>query len=456
MSSRLRSILLAAFLLVVWIAGSSLAYAQTSNEKPKSDEYQGPSILSRDTSLIGERGGKLIDFRFYGSLTGVFDSGLSPVSTDQNGKLVNPGGNYGVQVGFGANGTKQWRRDSLSLDYTGSYRHYATNSYFDGTDQYLNLRYGRVLSRRFTLDIKETAGITSLSNGAFSYLPLTTNDLVAVPANELFDNRSYYAQTRGSMVWQKTARLSFSFGGDSYLVRRRSRALAGLTGYGGHGDIAYRLTRRQTLNFSYFYNDYNQQRGFGYGKVHTATLGYSIGLGRRYDFATSFGASYVNTLGLQTVDVDPAIVAIIGQATVVASYHRYSTVPYFQGRLLRRFNQSSIELDAATGVTPGNGVYLTSRETNAGFGYSLVGRRKWTAGAKFSYSELSTLGQTLGKYTGFQGGAGGTYKLNNVVSMELRYDYRHYTTQNNIFQKDSHRISLGFAFSSGDKPLAIW
>ncbi len=457
LSSRIRSKLLAAFLLVVWIAGSSLAYSQTdATPKSGSDEYKGPSILSRDNTLIGERGGKLLDFRLYGSVSGVYDSGLSPVSTDQNGKLVSPGGNYGVELGFGANGSKQWRRDSVSLDYAGSYRHYSTNSYFDGTDQYLNLRYGRVLSRRWTLDVKETAGITSLSNGAFSYLPLTTSDLVAVPANELFDNKSYYAQTRATAIWQKTARLSFSFGGDSYLIRRHSHALAGLTGYGGHADVAYRVTRRQTLNLSYYYSDYNQQRVFGYGKVQTATLGYSIGLGRRYDFATSFGGSYVDTRGLQTVDVDPAIVAIIGQATVIANYHRYTTVPYFQARFVRRFSQSSLEVDGATGVTPGNGVYLTSRQTTAGLGYSLAGRRKWTLGAKFNYSELSTLGQTLGKYMGYQGGVGGTYKLNNLMSMQLRYDYRHYSTQNDFFQKDSHRITLGFAFSSGDRPLSIW
>jgi len=40
--------------------------------------------------------------------------------------------------------------------------------------------------------------------------------------------------------------------------------------------------------------------------------------------------------------------------------------------------------------------------------------------------------------------------------MEFRYDYRHYTTQNNIYQKDSNRLTLGLAFSPGETPLAIW
>lgn len=442
-----------------WIVCSGLAYSQALDTKPgsgASQGYEGPSILSRDQTLIGERGGKLLDFRLYGSLTGVYDSGLTSVSTDQNGKLLDTGGNYGTEVGFGAFGTKTWRKDSVNLEYHGAYRHYTTNSFFDGTDQFLNLRYGRILSRRFTLDIKETAGITSLSNGSFSYLPLTTSDLVAVPANELFDNRTLYTQTRATLLWQKTARLSFSGGGDEYLVRRRAAALAGLTGYGAHGDMAYRVTRRQTLNVAFNFTHYEEQHAFGFANIQTYTAGYNLGLGRTYDFGISLGASYLDYRGLETIQLDPAVVAIIGQASVVRNFQRNSVLPYGELRLQRKFNRSSISVDASTGVTPGNGVFLTSRQRAAGLQYSIIGPKRWSVGARLNYNQLSALGQSIGDYSGYQGGIGGTYRLNGLMHMEFRYDYRHYTTQNNIFSKDSHRISLGLAFSTGDRPLQIW
>src|SRR5436190_11990934 len=109
------------------------------SERPeKSQEYEGPTILSRDKSLLGERGGKLIDFRFYGEITGIYDSGLTPVATDKAGALINPGGNYGIEAGFGAVGSRTWRRDQVSVEYRGTYRHYTSNSYFDGIDQFLN------------------------------------------------------------------------------------------------------------------------------------------------------------------------------------------------------------------------------------------------------------------------------------------------------------------------------
>src|ERR1700738_455856 len=71
-------------------------------------EYQGPTILSRDKSLIGERGGKLLDFRFYGEIMGAYDSGLTAVSTDATGNLVRVGSNYGVEGGFGVFGSREW------------------------------------------------------------------------------------------------------------------------------------------------------------------------------------------------------------------------------------------------------------------------------------------------------------------------------------------------------------
>ena len=243
-----RFVLLAVAVSCLWgqtIPPPAPATPPESSEKPQ--EYQGPSILTRDKSLIGERGGRLIDFRFYGQLTGVYDSGLTPVATNSQGALVNVGADYGVEAGFGVLGSRRWKRDQLNVEYRGTYRHYANNQFFDGIDQFLNLAYGRILTRRLNLDLKETVGTTSLANGGFSYIPLTNTDLFAVPANELFDNRTNFVQSRVDLTWQKSARLSFGFGAEGFVVRRRSLALAGLDGFAAHANASYRITRRQTV-----------------------------------------------------------------------------------------------------------------------------------------------------------------------------------------------------------------
>lgn len=432
------------------------AQAPDLNAPQPGSQYEGPSILSRDKTLIGERGGKLIDFTIYGTVTGVYDSGLTPVSIDKNGNLVNPGGNEGVEAGFGLIGSKQWKRDSLSLEYRGSYRHYVSNSYYDGTDQFLNLRYGRILARHLTLDFSMNAGTTNLGNGGFSYLPLTTTDQFAIPTNDLFDNRTYFLQSRVNAIWQKTARLSFAFGGQGYVVRRQAASLAGLNGYAATGDVTYRITRRQSINGTYTYTHFDFQKLFGYSTFHQATLGYNVSLAKKLDLGVNAGGSFVEVRGLQTTQVDPAIVAIVGQATVVTSFHNYVAVPAAEVRLTKRFTQSSISANASTGVSPGNGVYLTSRQTSVGMSYDLLGRKRWTAGARFQYSNLTGFNQTLGKYNGYSGGIGATYLWTHSLHVEFRYDYRHFDTQGGIYTKDSNRFSLGLAFSPGEKPLPIW
>jgi hypothetical protein len=127
-----------------------------------------------------------------------------------------------------------------------------------------------------------------------------------------------------------------------------------------------------------------------------------------------------------------------------------------EARVVRRFERSTLTMGYTMGATPGNGVYLTSRESGGNAAYSFAGFRRWSMGLNAGYNELDAVGQTLGKYTNLQGGTGVVYKLGRETHIEMRYDYRHYTTQNNFYQKDSNRVSLGLAFSPGETPLAIW
>ena len=447
-------------LCALFAAGCILAQEPNASDETDQQDpdqtYQGPSILSRDKSLVGERGGKLLDFRYYAEVTGVFDSGLVLLNTNAQGNLVNVGGAYGVETGFGVIGTRRWKRDKLSLEYKGAYRQYSISDVPQGLDQFLNLAYGRRMTERLTLDLKETAGTVSLANGVFTYLPLTNTDLSALPANELFDIRTNFAQSRVDLTWQKTARLSFGLGGEGFVVRRSSLLLAGLNGYDAHANMAYRLTGRQTVSGDYNYTYYDFQRAFGNARLQSVSLGYAIGLSHKYDFSLRAGGIRIDSLGITQVPIDPAIAAIVGESYANVTLAQRIYAPLGEARLMRRFDRSSLTLDYSVGASPGNGVYLTSRATAAGVSYSYAGYRRWTFALNSGYTELSAIGQTLGKYTNVQGGTGVTYKVGRETHIQFRYDYRHYTTQNNIYQKDSNRVSLGLAFSPGETPLAIW
>lgn len=445
----------------VLAAGCMLAQDQQPADQQAADQqadqtYQGPSILSRDKSLIGERGGKLIDFRYYGEVTGIFDSGLVPLTPNAQGNVNNIGGAYGVETGFGVIGSRKWKRSALSLEYKGTYRHYTNNSVIQGLDQFLNLAYGRQVKRRMILDLKETVGSISLANGAFSYVPLTTSDLFAIPANELFDIRTRFAQSRVDLTWQKSARLSFSVGGDGFVVRRSSFLLAGLNGYDARASVAYQLSKHQTVSADYDHTYFNFQRAFGNSTLDSVSLGYSAALSRRWDFKLRGGGIKIDALGIMQVSIDPAIAAIVGANFANVTFSKTIYAPVEEATLLGRFERSSVTFNYLTGASPGNGVYLTSRQRSGSASYSYAGYRRWTFALTGGYNDLSAVGQNLGTYTNLQGGAGATYKVGRATHIEMRYDFRHYTTQNYLYQKDSSRVSLGLAFSPGETPLAIW
>lgn len=441
--------------------GIAAAQTQTTQQADQTEEkqptrYEGPSILSRDRSLIGERSGKLLDYRFYADITGAWDSALIPVVATSSGGLSPTTGEYSVNVGYGLTGSRTWRHDKLAVDYTGNFRHYPSATYFDGVDQFLNLSYAHQFSRRLSLQTRTTAGITQFSNGFFTYLPLQNTDLYAVPTNELFDNRTDFLEGRVDVVWQKTLRLSISLGGEGFVVRRRSIALSSLDGYNAHADVAYRLTRRQTVSVNYENTWFNYLRQFGDANISQAALGYSIGLGRRWDFASRAGGARVDFSGLTLINLDPAVAAIIGQNQAVVSFHRVSYIPIFEAQLIRRFERSAVTAAFNQSFSPGNGVYLTARQTAATLGYSYTGLKRLTLGLDVGYVRLTSLGQTLGAYDGISAGGGATYKIASYSHLEFRYDYRHYTANGAFYKQNTQRVALGIAFSPGQKPLPIW
>jgi len=442
----------------LWAACCLLAQAPPPDGSKAYEDQPGdqdqPTVLAREKGRPGERSGKLLDVRFYADIAGVYDTGL--IAPSVNGAGVTTAATFGIETGYGIIGTRRWKHGQLSVDYRGTDRHYSTRQLIQGLDQFLDLSYSHQFEHHLEADLKETAGDVSLANGIYSYLPLTSTDWFAIPYNELFDIRTRFAQSRIDLTWQKTARLSFGIGGDGYLVRRSSMLLAGLDGYSVRASAAYRLSRGQTVSVDYNQSRFDFQNTFGNARLQSAAAGYAVELSPRWQFAVRGGAILVDSLNIAQVAVDPAIAAIIGRS--FANVTRFQSVyaPLAEVMLERRFERSVFTLQGSKGVSPGNGVYLTSRQTAAGLSYSYAGYGRWTLGVNAGYDELATIGQTLGKYTNLQGGAGVTYRMGPETHLELRYDYRHYTTQNALYQKDSSRLSLGLAFSAGATPLAIW
>jgi hypothetical protein len=436
--------------------GQSAQSGQPDQSDQQEEPYAGPSILTRDSSTAGEHGGKLLDFQFWGAISGVADSGLTPVATNSSGKVTSDSLAYGLSASGGVSGSKTWEADQLRLDYSGSWTQYYPSTGLGGVGQFLDLAWSHRVSRHVQMSVQEVGGVSLLSVGQLTYVPLSNTQLIGVPINQLFDNATYFSQSAVSLTWQESARVSFSFGGSYFLMRPQSSDLVSTNGLTGHGDIGYRISKRQTLSMSYAWEYFDYAHTYGNSKVNQAEGGWSIGLGKRSQFGLDGGAAYVQTQGLIQVPLPPAVAAIVGQGYTTTTSLRDITVPVGQAQFSQRFATSSLNVNCGISVMPGNGVFLTSRAMNAGVGYSLVTVKKMNFGATGGFSRMTSIGQqTIAPYDGYYGGAGMTYRLFARVGMDARYDWYRYNVAA-VSNKNENRFSAGLSYSSGEHPLSIW
>lgn len=442
--------------LKLWMGLLCLA-ASLAAQEAASSTYGGPSILSRGVGQAGRRGQETLNFRFYAQVNGIHDSGLLPLSVQSDGEAYSDD-LWGVEGVVGAYGFHTWRHSTLGLDYRGNYRHYSQKTYYDGSDHYLTLDYTTQLKRRLTLSIKPVAGVTSRSFGAYGTLQAMAPDPNSngIPLADLFDNRTYFLQQSATLVYQKSARLSFSAGGQGFLVRRQSSALADLNGAMAVGDIAYRLNRNQTISAAYNYLHYSFPGSYGSSDGQMVTATFSTRIGRYWQLGLTGGGIRLETKGVRRVAVDPAIAAIVGQTQTTEAFHKINWIPSSNASLTRLFRKSRIGFSYGQGVNPGNGLYLTSRTQQVGVSAGYTALRHWDFSGGVSYMKLSGLGFNTGSFKNTGGTARAAYQLSNLVHLNAQVDSRRASLTTNGFQRDAVRLTFGVMLTPGDVPVSLW
>jgi hypothetical protein len=428
-----------------------------AQEEPPSPEpqYGGPAILSRGGTSTLRVPTESIRIRPFLIVNGNYDTGITPVTVTTQGKIPNDN-SLGVEVEAGLYGYHRWKTATLGVDYRGSYRDYVKNSYYNGTDQSLSLIYTKQASRRLSYTLRESAGLFSrdfYNVGPYNLIDATFSN---TPTSDIFDGRTLYLSTMGDVTYQPTARLSFNLGGDGFVVRRRSSSLYGLTGYRARGDMAYRTSRYATSGLAYDFTHFEYTKGFGGSDIHTLAFTQAFRIGRFWELSMRAGGSRVETLGIIRVAIDPVIAAIIGTSQGLAVIYRVNWVPAANVLLTRKFHYTVLTFNYNRGVSPGNGVYLTTRQETATGNLSYSGIRKANIGISAGYITYGSLTQTVGNFSSVTAGGGFTYQITGPLHFLAHYDYRRYDISGTVFQRPSYRATIGIGFSPKDVPLSLW
>ncbi len=420
-------------------------------------QYAGPAILSRGEVPAALRTAQ-ITFRPYLDVTAVYDTGLAGFFVGSQSTLVNAAA-AGVELTGGLSGVHSWKHTQIGLDYQGSFRQYNRKTYYGGPNQSLMLGISHQLSRHVTLALRETAGLFSQNYGLLA-LPQTVPfdpSTSYIPATDYFDNRTLYTATQADLIFQRSRRLSYDFGADGFLVRRRSSALYGVTSATARGDVQYRITRHTTVGANYSYSHYGFTGVFSSTDLHAISGTYAVRLTRRLEFTGFAGVMRMETKFVQNVPVDPIIVDLLGIRLGTQVIYHVQYLPNFQGRLSRTFHNGVAYVSGGHTVTPGNGLFLTSTTTSAMAGYDFNGLRLWSLGVNANYTYSKTVVNATGDYGTMSGGFTAARQIRRAFHGLMSFNLRKYGSGTfSLYNRLVYEARIGFGIAPGDLPMRIW
>lgn len=397
-------------------------------------------------------------FRFFAGMDGVYESGVTPVQVDANGNLSRIDNLFGTEANLGVTGLLNRAQSSLALSYTGNYRKYTEKTYLDGSDNMLSLEGQYNFTRHLSITSRNSAGSASRAFGNYSSYVPTPEMALGLLGNEIYDNRIYFLQVTDEISYQASSRLSLLAGGDGFFVRRKSKALVGTDGYGAHGSLAYRLDRVQTLDVSYSYLHYDYPRAFGDADIHQVTAGYSRAFSRTLEMSLSAGAFRADTVGSQTVKLDPATAALFGQLTTIQAYQKTRYLPSGGANLKYRMHRASFTVGYDRTPNPGNGVFLVSSADRAYASVNYAGNKRYSIGLSANWQKMTSVGQPgLGNYVNTGGGADFSYDLGHAFHLSSSIDLRQFNIDLATgLSRLSTRAMFGIRYSPGERPIQFF
>jgi hypothetical protein len=403
--------------------------------------------------------GPQISVRPYVEISGLYDTGLSAVSLDAQGNIATQA-SPGTRVAGGISGSHSWEGTSLGLSYRGSYSHYTRNSRLNSTDQSLLLGITHQLISRTKLVFSEAAGIINRDYGLLGTIsPAVPFDpaQASIPTTDFFNNRTYFLSSQADVVMQQSDHTSLDLGGGLFVNRRASQALYGFTGGSAHADWQARLSGDFTIGAGYSYTHLGFTRIFGSTDMHGVAVTFAYRLSQWWEITGYGGVSRVETKFVQTVALDPAIAAILGVSRGNEVVYGISYVPNVNARLSRTFQKGVLYAHGGHTITPGNGLFLTSRMAQLGGGYTYTGLRLWSFGATVGYDWSDSIGNVVGNYRGFTSSVTFSRQISGSLHLVAGFNVRTYKSTDFIrYNANVYSAHLGFGWTPGNVPLRIW
>ncbi len=413
--------------------------------------------MTRPGAPLGRSEGATLAFRPFLGVTGRYDGNLFPAEAGAASALLRS--HYGVDGHWGIYGVRRGERSLVGLNYAGSYRHYFGGTRYNGTNQFLSLNYTHQVSQRTAVFISPGFGIYKY--GLYSTVaPLIADPFGLTPPvdpnEEGFDARTYAYSATVGVAHQLTARWSVAAGGGGFYIKRKNLSFISSQGANSTGRLAYQINPTQQIGVSYSYNFFFFPRGFGESHNQVLHLEYAVQFSPRWRAAIGAGVLRSENDRLARVTLDPEIAAITGQPTALEAVHRVTNRPAARATLGRQMERGALSIYYRRDVHPGNGFISSAVRDEAGVSYSYTATERLNLGFHANGYSYESLMQELRRYNSFGGGMGFNYALTRSLHFTARLDLRRWRVADSRFDRDRIGVTVGFMFSPGETPLALW
>ena len=192
--------------------------------------------------------------------------------------------------------------------------------------------------------------------------------------------------------------------------------------------------------------------------MHAVEGVYSVRISRWLEFSGAAGMARAETRFIQNVPIDPAIAALIGTPEGTMVLDRIDHFATGTGRLSRTFPKGVAYISGGRGVTPGNGLFLTSVMDTAHGGIRLHRAPPMELRRLRGIPvRAKSIGNVHGTYGGTSGTLSASRQIVRTVHAIVSFSARQYSSANfSLYNRVIYDVRVGVGYSPGDVPLRIW
>lgn len=423
-------------------------------------EYTGPAVLSRSYTISRPMVSQQVKWTPTLGYTESYDTGLTGAVVTPGGKLANVS-SLGYSATWNLSGRHFWKHDQIGMDYSGSQSKIGGYAGSAGTNQSFNADYQHAFSRKLSFNIVTSASVLSQNYGLQDPglgvgMSLANINLASSPSVQLLDQGTRQLSNQLSLTWRKSARLSFNASSSLFFVQRNG-GLFGNTGFQSQGDVNYRLNRKTTVGMYFSHTVYTFTHRVNVSNINTLGGIYSYALGRTAQIRLRAGVTRIENEGLQTVTIDPVIALLLGQSSGIIQAYHLNLTSDISAEVVKDFGRNrSASVSYVRGVSPGNGLLLTSVQEGLAGSFQMKLFRNYSFAASASRNSLSSAAQTVGKYDSQVFGVSLSRPLNHHMTGSFRVDYRTFNITDQPLVHSQFRISTSISWSPGENWIKSW